>query len=62
MATHSVFLPGKSHRNKVSLPPRVSGPLANFYWREIKIGGIVAEPYYNPGQVTRIILRVWVFV
>lgn len=34
----------KTVRNKVSLPPRESG-YTNFYVREIKIGGTVAESY-----------------
>lgn len=51
----------QSETKLASHPERVV-TLANFYLREIKIGEIVAEPYYNPGQGTRIIFRVLVFV
>lgn len=51
----------QSETKLASHPERVVTP-ANFYSRERKIGGIVAEPYYNPGQGTRIIRRLWVFV
>lgn len=51
----------QSETKLASHPEPVVTP-AKFYLREIKIGGIVAESYYNPGQGTRIIRRRWVFV